>query len=53
MSLGAFHKLKISDVTLETDQAICVGFKVPNDLKETFQFYPGQYLTLRADIDGR
>ena len=53
MSLGAFHKLKISDVTLETDQAICVGFKVPNDLKETFQFNPGQYLTLRADIDGR
>lgn len=53
MSLGAFHKLTISDVTQETDQAICVGFKVPNALKKTFEFNPGQYLTLRANIEGQ
>jgi ring-1,2-phenylacetyl-CoA epoxidase subunit PaaE len=47
-----FHELTIADVKPETDTAICVTFAVPDELKRTFDFIQGQFLTLQADIDG-
>jgi ring-1,2-phenylacetyl-CoA epoxidase subunit PaaE len=50
--LTDFHLLKVSGVRRITDEAVCVTFDVPAELEEVFRFTPGQYLTLRADIDG-
>jgi ring-1,2-phenylacetyl-CoA epoxidase subunit PaaE len=47
-----FHTLTIADVRRETADAISVAFRVPVPLAEMFRFRPGQYLTLRATIDG-
>ncbi|MCB1638144.1 MAG: phenylacetate-CoA oxygenase/reductase subunit PaaK [Thiothrix sp.] len=47
-----FYPLSIADVHPETDTAICITFAVPEALRETFRFKQGQFLTLRADIDG-
>ncbi|WP_461538437.1 1,2-phenylacetyl-CoA epoxidase subunit PaaE [Spongorhabdus nitratireducens] len=47
-----FYPLTVADVQPETDTAICVTFKVPEDLQDKFQFVQGQFLTLRAMIDG-
>ena len=47
-----FYPLTISDIRNETDNAVCLTFDVPERLAETFQFTQGQYLTLRAEIDG-
>lgn len=47
-----FHTLQISDVVNETDDCVSVAFHVPDHLKETFAFVPGQYLTLQAMING-
>ena len=47
-----FHQLKISDLRQETNHAVVLNFEVPEDLADTFTFRQGQYLTLRADIDG-
>ena len=52
MTTAGFHKLQVVDVVPETEQAVCVSFAVPDGLAEVFNFRPGQYLTLRADIDG-
>lgn len=52
MSDTNFYTLKVSDVQPETDTAICVTFAVPDELTDTFKFIQGQFLTLRADIDG-
>lgn len=52
MSDTNFYSLKIADVQPETETAICVTFEVPEQLKETFTFKQGQFLTLRAMIDG-
>jgi ring-1,2-phenylacetyl-CoA epoxidase subunit PaaE len=49
---AAFHTLKISQIVRETAEAISVRFEVPDSLKETYVFKPGQHLTLRANIDG-
>ncbi len=47
-----FHTLKVQDITRETDDCVSVAFEVPEELAESYQFVPGQYLTLEASIDG-
>lgn len=52
MSELQFHTLSLADVRPETETAICITFDVPEELKSTFQFTQGQFLTLRQEIDG-
>ena len=47
-----FHPLTVSDVRRETADAVSIAFDVPGDLKESYLFTPGQYLTLKADLGG-
>lgn len=53
MSDTNFYKLGIADVHPETDTAVCLNFNVPESLRETFRFIQGQFLTLRANINGK
>lgn len=46
-----FHALNVAGVARDAD-ALVVGFDVPEPLRETFAFAPGQYLTLRAEVGG-
>ncbi|TSE25899.1 1,2-phenylacetyl-CoA epoxidase, subunit E [Tepidimonas sediminis] len=52
MSVPRFHPLMIKRVSPEAGGAVAVTFAVPEELRETFRFEPGQYLTLRARLDG-
>lgn len=47
-----FHPLTVRRVAAETDEGLVVSFDVPEHLRDTFQFTPGQYLTLRQSVDG-
>jgi ring-1,2-phenylacetyl-CoA epoxidase subunit PaaE len=47
-----FHSLKISDVRKETEDTVSIAFEIPSDLKNDYAFKSGQYLTLRATING-
>lgn len=47
-----FYPLSIGTVTREMRDALVVGFVVPGALRERFRFTPGQFLTLRAIVDG-
>ena len=47
-----FYSLTISDIQRFGDFAVSVRFDVPPALVDTFHFLPGQYLTLKADLDG-
>jgi ring-1,2-phenylacetyl-CoA epoxidase subunit PaaE len=47
-----FYKLRVAEVTPETDEANSLRFEVPAGLEEAFRFKAGQHLTLRADIGG-
>jgi ring-1,2-phenylacetyl-CoA epoxidase subunit PaaE len=49
---GGFHRLRIADVIDETADARSIRFDLPEELRETFAFRPGQHLTLKADIAG-
>jgi ring-1,2-phenylacetyl-CoA epoxidase subunit PaaE len=48
-----FHNLTVSKVNPETEDAVSISFRVPNELKETFQYTQGQYLTLKFEIGGK
>ena len=50
--MSGFHTLTVTQVRRETPDAVCVSLAVPDALKRTFAFHPGQYLTLRAEING-
>lgn len=42
----------VKEVREETDDCVSIAFEVPSDLVDAYQFVSGQYLTLRADING-
>ncbi|WP_205666213.1 1,2-phenylacetyl-CoA epoxidase subunit PaaE [Aquabacter cavernae] len=47
-----FHRLNVRDVKRETQDAVSIAFDVPSDLAGDYAFAPGQYLTLRAMVEG-
>lgn len=50
--MSRFHLLTVDEIRRETPDSVSIRLRIPDDLKGTFAFRPGQYLTLRADIDG-
>ena len=47
-----FYRLPIAHVRKDTRDAVVVELGVPESLREAFAFTQGQYLTVRAAIDG-
>lgn len=47
-----FHSLLIKEVTKETRDCVSIAFDIPTELSQVFQYKQGQYLTLRANIQG-
>jgi ring-1,2-phenylacetyl-CoA epoxidase subunit PaaE len=47
-----FHNLTVAEVRRETADAVSVVFAVPAHLAADYAFEPGQYLTLKATLDG-
>ena len=48
-----FHELTVARVDPEAAGAVAISLAIPDSLRETFAFEPGQFLTLRADIGGQ
>jgi ring-1,2-phenylacetyl-CoA epoxidase subunit PaaE len=51
--MSTFHKLPIAEITRETPLAISISFTIPDNLKDAFKFKAGQYITLKATINGK
>ena len=50
--MSRFHSLTIKEVRPETDTCVSIAFDVPEELLTSYQFEPGQHLTLKTEIDG-
>ncbi|MEL4307083.1 ferredoxin--NADP reductase [Joostella sp. CR20] len=48
-----FHSLKVIATHKTTPKAIVITFEIPENLKDTFQFTPGQYITIKKEIEGK
>lgn len=47
-----FNTLRVSHMRRETADATSVAFAVPENLADAYRFTQGQYLTLRANVNG-
>ncbi|GFZ77062.1 1,2-phenylacetyl-CoA epoxidase subunit PaaE [Nesterenkonia alkaliphila] len=50
---ATFNTLRVKDVRRLTADSVEVTFEVPPELQADFDYAPGQYVALRAEIDGR
>lgn len=48
-----FHPLKVADVRPEGSDALCISFDVPETLRDSYRFLPGQHVGVRAQIGGQ
>ena len=48
-----FHPLRVSRLQRDTEDGLLIDFELPPTQAETFQFEPGQYLTLKLGDDRR
>lgn len=51
--MNDFHSLTVSDIKKETNNAVSISFTIPENLKKSFLFKAGQYLTIKHIIDGK
>ena len=47
-----FNALNVSEIRQLTTDAIEVAFRIPEELQDDYNYVPGQYVALRATIDG-
>ncbi|QEW04228.1 1,2-phenylacetyl-CoA epoxidase subunit PaaE [Microbacterium lushaniae] len=47
-----FHPLRVAEVRPLTAESVEVTFAVPDDLVAEYDYLPGQYVALRAQLDG-
>jgi ring-1,2-phenylacetyl-CoA epoxidase subunit PaaE len=52
MSTPHFHTLLVKRIEALTAQSAAITLAIPPDLRDTFVFTPGQFVTLRAMVDG-
>ncbi|WP_194851221.1 1,2-phenylacetyl-CoA epoxidase subunit PaaE [Nonlabens antarcticus] len=50
--MNKFYEIRLSEVYKETDDTTVLAFDVPEELREEFKYRQGQFLTLRATVDG-
>ena len=48
-----YHPLTISKVVRETDDAVSLVLEIPDELRTTYGYAAGQFLTFRVTIDGQ
>ena len=53
MSAPRFQALSVKRVSPEAAGAVAITFAIPESDRARFTFEPGQFLTLRATIDGQ
>lgn len=45
-----FHQLTIKEIKRLTPKSVKLTFDIPHELKESFQFIPGQYINIAVDL---
>lgn len=51
--MSDFYNIKVANTIKETKDCTSITFDVPDELKEVFAYKQGQYLTLKALINGK
>ena len=49
--MPSFHSLKVSGIDSASVDAVVISLEVPESLKESYKFIPGQYVSIETTID--
>lgn len=47
-----YHELEVSKLIRETEDAVSVVFAIPPSLADAYEYSPGQFVTMRLELDG-
>ena len=50
--MAQFHTVALKDVKKETSDTVSLTFDIPSDVMAEFSYKAGQYITIKADING-
>lgn len=50
--MAQFHSLTVKHIKPLTPSSVAITFEIPKDLLQTFDFIPGQYITIKKEIKG-
>jgi ring-1,2-phenylacetyl-CoA epoxidase subunit PaaE len=48
-----FFNLEFNEITKETEDSVSISIKIPEQLKETFSYVSGQYITLKHNVNNQ
>ncbi len=51
--MADFHSLTVKHIRSLTPSSLAITFSIPKELIQTFDFVPGQYVTLKKEIKGK
>lgn len=51
--MADFHPLTIKHIKSLTPSSVAITFSIPKELLQTFDFLPGQYITIKKEIKGK
>ena len=46
-----FYTLKVKDIRKETVDCVSISFEIPKELEEIYSFTPGQYITIKKELN--
>lgn len=50
--MNTFHPLTVQHINRNTPNSVVITFDIPSELKSTFKFLPGQYITIDKELNG-
>ncbi|MFM7157395.1 MAG: 2Fe-2S iron-sulfur cluster-binding protein [Bacteroidota bacterium] len=48
-----FRSITVSAIKRLTPHSVAISFSIPDELREEFAYVPGQYITLKVEVDGQ
>jgi len=51
--MAQFHSLTVKHIKPLTPSSVAITFEIPKELLQTFDFIPGQYITIKKEIKGK
>ncbi len=50
--MSIFYKLSVKEIYQETNNSVSIIFNIPQELQSEFKFIPGQYITIKKELNG-
>ena len=50
--MAQFYSFKVSQIKRETHDSVSISFDIDGKYSDEFSYVPGQYITIKVDVDG-